>query len=99
MKIFHALVAATALSFSPFAFAHPLAASDGFVNTRQNWNLNDGGLMKRVRGDTIEARQAEIVSALIVIDIFAIVGTSIELIYREHEVRGNEEEFLVDPFD
>jgi hypothetical protein len=61
MKIFHALVAyyyltATALPFSPFAFAHSLAAGidhDGFVNTWQNQNDGDLELMKRVPGESV----------------------------------------------
>jgi hypothetical protein len=92
----------TALPFSRFAFAHPLAASidhDGFVNTMQN--LNDGDLMKRVPGDIIEARQAPlaIVDVLMVIDIVAIVCLSVRIISEEGSVRGNEEEFLVDHFN
>jgi hypothetical protein len=99
MKMLHALVAYLAV-ITPFAFAHPLAASidhDGFVNTRQN--RNDGDLEKRVPGDIIEARQLVVVDALLVIDLVAIVGVSILLVEEEDAVRGNEEEFLVDHFD
>jgi hypothetical protein len=100
MKILHALVAyltVTALTFSPFAFAHPLAASidhDGFVNTRQN--QNDGDLMKRVPGDSdiIEARQ--VLEQALVIEMLLIISLSVNWIKSDKPVRGNEEEFLVD---
>ena len=63
MMILHALVsylAVTALSFYPFAFAHPLTASididyDGYVNTTQNHI--DGALMKHVLGSIVETCQ------------------------------------------
>jgi hypothetical protein len=100
MKILHALVAyltVTALTFSPFAFAHPLAASidhDGFVNTRQN--QNDGDLMKHVPGDSdiIEARQ--LLEDAIVLEMVVIVIMTIDWIKSDKPVRGNEDEFLVD---
>jgi hypothetical protein len=98
MKILHGLVAyltVTALTFSPFAFAHPLAASidhDGFVNTRQNQN-------DRVPGDIIEARQLEDVEVLLVLSLVATIYSSIKWILHDDPVRGNEEEFLVYPFD
>jgi hypothetical protein len=101
-RILRALVGyltVTALPFSPFAFAHPLADHDGFVDTSQN--QRDGDLMKRVPGDIIEARQVPIVTvdALIVSDIIAIVGLSVRMIVGEGSVRGNEEVFLVDHID
>jgi hypothetical protein len=105
MKILHALVGyltVTALPFSLFAFAHPLAASidhDGFVNTRQI--QNDGDLMKRKPGHIIEARQLPVVVPviLIVVGIVTLVTTSLDLVREVKQVRSNEEEFLVDYFD
>jgi hypothetical protein len=109
MKILHALVGyltVTALPFSLFAFAHPLAASidhDGFVNTRQI--QNDGDLMKRKPGHIIEARQLpvgplEVIVAIgVVVGIVTIVITSLALVHDGNQVRSNEEEFLVDYFD
>ena len=60
MKILYALVdylAITALPFSPFAFASPLAAIDydGYVNTTQNHI--DGNLVKHVLGSIVEICQ------------------------------------------
>jgi hypothetical protein len=110
MKILHALVGyltVTALPFSPFAFAHPLAASidyDGFVNSRQNQNV--GTVMKRVPGDIIETRQlegVEVVNGLLVIAAVAVIAIAIAIIWTQESsdkpVRGNEVELLVDHFD
>jgi hypothetical protein len=103
MKILHALVGyltVTALPFSLFAFAHPLAASidhDGFVNTRQI--QNDGDLMKRKPGHIIEARQLVVVPVVIIFSIVTLVTTSLDLVHEAKRVRSNEEEFLVDYFD
>jgi hypothetical protein len=103
MKIFNALVAyltVTALPFTPFAFAHPLAASidhDGFVNTRQN--QNDGDLMKRVPDDIIEARQLiAIVEVALVLEVIAIITVSILLVDREDAVRAMKRSFIVANF-
>ena len=56
MMILHALIGyltVTALPFTPFAFASPLAAIefDGWVNTTQNYV--DGALMKHVLGNIV----------------------------------------------
>jgi hypothetical protein len=109
MKILHTLVgylAITALSFHPFAFASPLAAtsnnSDGYVDTSQNHIdsalMTSSALMKRVPGDTIiEARQVEVVLPAVVI-IYAII-TEVFLIILwisgDDPVRGNDRGFLV----
>jgi hypothetical protein len=96
MKIFNlnglvAYLTVTALPFTPFAFAHPLAASidhDGFVNTRQN--RNDGDLEKRVPGDIIEARQgpAIVVEMVLVLDVLAIIDVRMLLVDAEVAVRA-----------
>ena len=66
MKILHAIVgylAVTALPFSPFAFASPLAAIDydGYVNTTQNHI--DGNFMKHVLGRIVEIYHWQTVTA------------------------------------
>ena len=101
MKILHALVgylAVAALPFSPFAFAHPLAAIDfdGYLNTTQN--LIDGALRNHISGDIIEARQFEIiVDVVIIVDIVALVFTTLIWTASDNDVRANI--FLVDHFD
>ena len=95
MKILHALVGyltVTALPFSPFALAHPLAPSidyDGSVNSSPNHI--DSTLMKRVTGDIIEARQAELEAIDIALIITAIAAVIINLkwLIDENSVRGN----------
>ena len=100
MKILHALVgylAVAALPFSPFSFAHPLAAIDfdGYVNTTQN--LIDGALRNHISGEIIEARQLDIVDVAIVLDIVALVYVTLIWIGGDNDVRADV--FLVDHFD
>ena len=112
MKTIHALVgylAATALPFSIFAFASPVAANidyDGYVNTTlptQSHRDDGGALIKRVPGDIIEPRQALVVVplALFILSIVANVVLSIVWIAEDDPVRGNLNgvEFLVEQFD
>ena len=115
MKTIYALVgylAATALSalpFSTFAFASPVAANidyDGYVNTTlptQSHRDDDGAVIKHVPGDIIEPRQALVVVplALFILSIVADVVLSVVWIAGDDPVRGNLNgvEFLVEQFD
>ena len=101
MKIINALVgylAATALPFSTFAFASPVAASsiasdcDGYVNTTlPTQNHHDSALIKRVPGDIIEPRQLlpAIPVTLFILSLVADVVFSIVWISDDDPVRGN----------
>ena len=85
----------------PFAFAYPLALApnidyyDGYVDTTQS--QSDSALIKRVPGDIVEARQAEVlvpIGPIIILTVVEVMLT-IDYISEDNPVRGNDAEFLV----
>ena len=83
----------------PFAFAYPLAPNidyyDGCVDTTQS--QSDSALIKRVPGDIVEARQAEVlvpIGPIIILTVVEVMLT-IDYISEDNPVRGNDAEFLV----
>ena len=83
----------------PFAFAYPLAPNidyyDGYVDTTQS--QSDSALIKRVPGDIVEARQAEVlvpIGPIIILTVFEVMLT-VDYVSGDNPVRGNDAEFLV----
>ena len=72
-----------------------------YANTTRNRRDSDNALMKRMPGDIVEARFAELVpTALIIIGIVVAVTLSIIWIESDDPVRGGiDVEFLVEHFD
>ena len=98
----HSILAQLALTALPlvfyprrFAFAYPLAPIDGYVDTTQS--QSDSALIKRVPGDIVEARQAEVLVPIGPIIILTVVEVMITIDYisEDNPVRGNDAEFLV----
>ena len=73
-----------------------------YVNTTQNHRRDDSdsALIKRIPGDIVEARWAELAPpVLVVIGIVILVALSIVWVEGDDPVRGNDVEFLVEHFD